>query len=83
MKKKILIVSHYYYPFSSGTITCLQNVLSKMTDQYDFILYSAKLSKKLVRQEEYLGITVKRLSGFCDGIVEFKEKCRKRAQTLS
>lgn len=82
MKKKILIISHYYYPFSSGTITCLQNVLSKMTDQYDFILYSAKLSKEAVRQEEYLGITVKRLSGFCDGIVEFKEKCRKRAQTL-
>ncbi len=60
-KKKILILSTAYYPFVGGAEVAIKEITDRITSDYEFDLITAKLDKKLPKQEKIGNVNVYRV----------------------
>lgn len=71
MKKKVLFISREFWPESNGTITCLNNFLPDLAEDYDITLYSNPINLKEYKGE-YKGLTLKRPKSTLDNLYRIK-----------
>lgn len=52
MMKKGLIISKEYYPMSNGSITCLENIINKLKDNYEITVVGYNLAGEFLDYEK-------------------------------
>ena len=60
-KKQILILSCFFEPFNGGAEVYVDEIIRKLRNNYDFIILTARLSRKLPKYEQRNGIKILRI----------------------
>jgi len=60
-KKKILIFSAFYGPYVGGAERFVQEITERLNSNYDFIILTSRISRKLPRIEKRKGIKIYRI----------------------
>ncbi|MEK5184017.1 hypothetical protein [Solibacillus sp. FSL W7-1324] len=79
--KKGLIISKEYYPMSNGSITCLENIINKLKDNYEITVVGYNLAGEFLDYEKKNGIEIYRIYSKYDLPVTKRNRfLEKRAQ---
>ena len=60
-KPRILIFSTAYYPLVGGAEVAIKEITDRLTDKYEFELITARLDRKLAKQEKVGAVLVHRV----------------------
>lgn len=71
--KKGLIISREYTPMSNGSVTCLENILNVIKNDYDLTVVSYNLEGKYPKKECKNRIEIQRIYSKCDKQVSLRE----------
>lgn len=80
-KKRVMVISTEYLPLSNGTITCLNNILTYLSDEWNVTVFSANKSLNCKKTETVGNIEIIRFGTKSDRLVCIKEKLVQEATT--